>query len=292
MKTKLLTLALLAGFAAAPLPLLAAPVLALSAQSVAAAVPDPAAQIEDMARLFRAGDLNGLAQAVVPPSKWEEIKLAYELQRLQPLDEDDRAEFAENIGRFTAPDAVDQLMAQIEPEIEKVRPQVPGALLMGFGAIQMAISSPESELTEAQREALKSAFPGLQRWATERDFLDTATLRQALTLLTDAARRTGVDDLEQIRQLPLESVLDRAGVVFAAAKDAVRLYGIDLDAVADSLRVEVLSVDGDTARVRTTVTLFDAPVWHDHDLVLVDGRWYGKDAIVHFEHDAQANNEG
>ena len=35
-----------------------------------------------------------------------------------------------------------------------------------------------------------------------------------------------------------------------------------------------------------TITLFDAPVWAEHDLVLVEGRWYGKQAMIHWsEHD-------
>ena len=81
-------------------------------------------------------------------------------------------------------------------------------------------------------------------------------------------------------------MLHRAGTVLTAAKQAVRLYGIDLDAVADSLHVEVLAIDGETARVRTTITLFDAPVWAEHDLVLVEGRWYGKQAMIHWsEHE-------
>jgi hypothetical protein len=290
MKKTLISLALLAAMAGVTVPVMAATSAAATTKSVAAA-PDPARQLQELARLFRANDLAGIARAVVPPSKWEEIRLKYELERLEPTSDEDRAEFAENIGRFTAPDAVDQLMLEIEPKLEEARPQVPGALLMGFGAMQMAVNSPDSDLTDEQRAALQSALPGIQRWASTTDFLDSDTMRYALTLVTDAARRTGITDLDQVKALPLEGVLQRAGTVFAAAKEAVRQYGVDLDAVADSLRVEVLEIDGDTARVRTTVTLFDAPIWTDHDLVLVEGRWYGKDAASKF-HIAHHDVEG
>ncbi len=290
MKKRLISLALLAAMAGVTVPVMAATSAAATTKSVAAA-PDPARQLHELARLFRANDLAGIARAVVPPSKWEEIRLQYELHRLEPTSDEDRADFAESIGRFTAPDAVDQLMLEIEPKLEEARPQVPGALLMGFGAMQMAVNSPDSELTDEQRAALQSALPGIQRWASSTDFLDSDTMRYALTLITDAARRTGITDLDQVKALPLEGVLQRAGTVFAAAKEAVRQYGVDLDAVADSLRVEVLEIDGDTARVRTTVTLFDAPIWTDHDLVLVEGRWYGKDAASKF-HIAHQDVEG
>jgi hypothetical protein len=281
MKRTLLSLALLAGLAGASPSLLAQPSEALSAQVAGMVAPSPAAQVEELARLFRAGDLTGLAQAMVPPSKWEEMRTAYELARLEPVTDEDRARFEEKFERITAPDAVDRLMAEIEPKLAEARPQAPGALLMAFGAMQVAIASPDSDLTDDQRAALQAAFPGIQRWAGNTDFLSSVVMRDALTLVTDAARRTGITDIDQLKSLPLEAALDRAGTVFAAAKDAVRLYGIDLDAIADSLQVEVLDLDGDSARVRTTVIVFDAPISLDHDLVLVEGRWYGKDAIVH-----------
>jgi hypothetical protein len=245
--------------------------------------PDPAAQLRDMARLFRAGDVTGLARAMLPASKWEQARAAWEIKRLEPVSKHDQEEFAEHIGKLTAPDAVETIMAELEPKLAEARPQAPGALLMAFGAAQVALNSPESKLSEEQRLALQSALPAVQQWAATTDFLDAATLRDALTLLSDAARRSGIGSIDQLKALPLEGVLDRARPMLAAAKDAVELYGLDLDAIADSLQVEVLENDGATARVRTTVLLFGAPVWHEHDLVLVEGRWYGKHAVHHWD---------
>lgn len=285
MKTKLLSLALLAAGLAAPTSLLLATEQAKPVvQAAAIDAPDPAQQVREMARLFRAGDVAGMARAAMPASKWEEARLMWELHRLEPISARDQAEFAEKLAQFTAPDAVDTLMAEIEPKLIEARPQAAGALLMAFGAAQMAVNSPESELTQEQRAALQSVLPGFQAWASSTDFLDSATLRDALTLLTDAARRTGITDLEQIKALPLEGLLDRTRPVLAAAKDALQLYGIDIDTIVDSLQVDVLENDGRTARVRTTVTLFGAPLWHEHELVLVEGRWYGKHAIEHWQH--------
>lgn len=295
MKRTLLSLTLSAALAACSLSAFAAPaepVLTQAAATAAVHAPDPARQVREVVRLFRASDVAGLAEALMPPSKWEEIRLLYELKQLEPVRDEDRAEFAAMLDRVTASDAVDRLMIEIEPKLEEARPQVPGATLMAFGAMQMAISSPESELTEDQRESLRRLMPGLQQWANSTDFLDSNRLRQALTLVVDAARRVAVADLDELKTLPLDAVLQRGSTVLAAAKQAVRLYGIDLDAVADSLQVEVLAMDGDTARVRTTVTLFNAPVFAEHDLKLIEGRWYGKHAAepFHLRHDA--NIEG
>jgi hypothetical protein len=285
MKTRALRIALLAAFAFAPAAILAVGHAFSTAR--AATVTDPAQQVEDMARLFEAGDVIGLAKAAIPPAHYEELKVAWELHRLVPAPERERQEFSRHIARVTANDAVEQLMSEIEPKLAELRPQAPGAVLMGLGALQLAATSPESELTPEQRAALTTALPKIQSWASGTDFLSQDTMRDALTLLTDAARRTGIRDLDQLRALPLEGVLENAGKVFVAAKDAVSLYGIDLNEVARSLRAETLEIDGQEARVRATITVFDAPVSAEFDLVRVDGRWYGKQTLQHWrvQHD-------
>lgn len=294
MKSKLLGLSLLAAGLIGPVSVVSAlETAARPVQAASVTAPDPAIEIKHLADLFRAGDLAALAQAATPRSKWERARAEFEKKRNKPTSDADRADFAEKMRQITAPDAVDQILAKLEPEMVKARQQMPAMMLMAFGAMQFAINSTETDLTDAQREALRGAMPGIQRWATSTDFLSTDTLRRSLTLLTDAARRVNITDIDQLKALPLEGVLERANPVLAAAKEAVRNYGIDLDAVADSLKVEVLQRGADTARVRTTVTVFGAPVFAEHDLVLVEGHWYGKHATIDIDDiDEVADLEG
>lgn len=283
MKTKLLSLTLLAAALLGPL---SAPLAQESApKTVAASVsaPDPAIEIKHLADLFRAGDLSGLARGLMPQSQWERLRAEFETQRRKPTTNEERERFAGEIQRITAPDAIDQLIRKAEPELAKARAQWPGVLLMASGAMQVAVNSPDTKLTQAQRDALRSAMPGIQHWLGNTDFLSTDAMRRALTVLVDAARGTGITDIDQLKALPLEGVLERVSPMLTAAKDAARVYGVDLDAIAQSLRVDVLERGGDTARVRTTVTLFGAPIWAEHDLVLVDGHWYGKHVRVDFD---------
>ncbi|MBL8244925.1 MAG: hypothetical protein JNL89_12075 [Rhodanobacteraceae bacterium] len=284
MKRSLLSLSLMLASLCAAQPLLAqeAPLPASSAS--AAAAPDPALHIREAARLLRGNDLAGLVRAMMPAAKFQELREAYELARAEPTTDEQRAEFAEKIGRLTAPNAVDVLMTEIEPKLEEARPQAAGAIMMGIGAAQMALASPDAELTEEQRATLRAALPGIQEWVTTTDFLSSDTARQALTLIADAARATGVSNLDQLKMLSFEEVLGKAGNLLAASKRAIRLYGLDVDAILASTQVEVLEIAGTTARVRTTVTVFDAPLSKEIELVLIDGRWYGKDAAdkVHF----------
>lgn len=293
MKTKLLTMSLLlAGMIGAAQPSLAVEGPSATSHSVSSAAPDPAQQIRDLSRKLRSNDLAGLISALVPPAKYQQMRQAYELARVKPTTAEDRAKFEQEYAKLVGPDAVDTLMAEIEPKLEEARPQAPGAVMMGIGALQMAVASPDAEMTEAQRAALRAALPGLQQWVTTTDFLSSQSMRQALTLITNAARNTGVANLDQLKMLSFEEVLAKAGSVLAASKQAIRIYGLDLDQIADSIDVQVLDIEGATARVRTTVTVFDAPIATEHELVLVDGRWYGKDAVVNWTIDSEEQSEG
>lgn len=292
MKTKLLTLSLLlAGMIGAAQPSFAVEFSPGSSQGVSTVAPDPAQQIRDLSRKLRGNDLAGLISALVPPAKYQEMRQAYELARVKPTTPEDREKFEQEYAKLVGPDAVDTLMAEIEPKLEEARPQAAGAVMMGIGALQMAVASPDSEMTEDQRAALRAALPGLQQWVTTTDFLSSQSMRQALTLITNAARNTGVANLDQLKMLSFEEVLAKAGSMLAASKQAIRIYGLDLDQIADSIQVQVLAIEGETARVRTTVTVFNAPIATEHELVLVEGRWYGKDAAAHWSVDADEDEE-
>ena len=293
MKTKLLTMSLLlAGMIGAAQPSFAVEFSPGSSQSASTVAPDPAQQIRDLSRKLRGNDLAGLISALVPPAKYQEMRRAYETARVKPTTPEDRAKFEQEYAKLVGPNAVDTLMTEIEPKLEEARPQAAGAVMMGIGALQMAVASPDAEMTESQRAALRAALPGLQQWVTTTDFLSSQSMRQALTLITNAARDTGVANLDQLKMLSFEEVLAKAGSVLAASKQAVRIYGLDLDQIAESIDVQVLDIEGATARVRTTVTVFNAPIATEHELVLVDGRWYGKDAAAHWSVDNEDQSEG
>ena len=252
----------------------------VTASSVSQSVPDPALQIRDLARSLRANDLGGLVNALVPPSEYQRMRQAYELNRLKPITPAERVKFSQGIAKLTDANAIDKLMLEIEPKLVEARPKAAGALLIGMGALQVALASEDSELNPEQRDALKSALPGIQKWATETDFLSSISMRQALSFLADAARNTGVRSIDELKMLSFEQALSKAGTMLAASKQALFVYGLDINAIADSLEVQILKQEGQTARVRTTITLFGAPISSEVDLVLLEGRWYSKTTVA------------
>ena len=281
MKSSRLSMSLLfAGLISALNPAFAQERVATSGHSVSQSIPDPALQIRDLARVLRSNDLAGLINAIVPPSQYQVMRQAYEVHRLQPITPAERTKFSEGIAKLIDTNAVDKLMLEIEPKLVEARPKAPAALLIGMGALQMALVSDDSELTAEQRAALQSALPGIQKWAAETDFLSSISMRQAISLFADAARNTGVRSIDELKMLSFEQALAKAGTMLAASKQALSIYGLDVNAIADSLQVQVLKQDGQTARVRTTVTIFNAPISSEMDLVLLEGRWYSKTTVA------------
>jgi hypothetical protein len=253
--------------------------------SVTLTAPDPAVQIRDTVRLLRANDVAGLLSALVPPNNLHRLRQAYEAHRVEPITDTERQEFNKGVAQLLAADGVAQMMAEIEPKLLEARPKASGAVMMGIGALQVALASQDNGLTDAQRASLQAALPGFQRWASSTDFLSALSMRQALTLLSDAARGTGVNSVEALRALNFEQILAKSGAIFAASKEALLIYGVDLDAIANSLQVQVLNIEGQTARVRTTVTVFDAPISSEQQLVLIEGRWYSENVATAWKFD-------
>lgn len=288
MKTPMLTLSLLGALALGSSLLVSQPVSAQVAPMLAAsAAADPAQHVRDVVDALRRNDLPALVQAALPPQQYREAVDGWEKLRLSPTSEEDRAEFEAALQKWTAADTVDRVMAEIEPKLRERAVQSEGMVLMGLGAMHMAVNSPDSELDEEQRTMLKAALPGIENWVIATDFFDPATLRQALSLLVDAARGTGISSIDQIKMLSFDQALRRAGQMLTAGKQAVKLYGLDLDAIIASTRVELIEREGERARVRATVTAFNAPISTELELSLVEGRWYSSEALVHWTDKAE-----
>lgn len=288
MKTPMLTLSLLGALALGSSLLVSQPASAQVAPMLAAsAAADPAQHVRDVVDALRRNDLPALVQAALPPQQYREAVDGWEKLRLSPTSEEDRAEFEAALQKWTAADTVDRVMAEIEPKLRERAVQSEGMVLMGLGAMHMAVNSPDSELDEEQRTMLKAALPGIENWVIATDFFDPATLRQALSLLVDAARGTGISSIDQIKMLSFDQALRRAGQMLTAGKQAVKLYGLDLDAIIASTRVELIEREGERARVRATVTAFNAPISTELELSLVEGRWYSSEALVHWTEKAE-----
>lgn len=252
----------------------AAPVQAVAATAATA--------LDAQVRAFRNNDLKSMLGSMLPPAELERIRSEWDKNRQEEISEQERTEFAENWGKLTAPDGVDKIMAEIEPHLAEMKPQMAMMIGMGqMGAQQMITES--TDLTDAQKQQLQPIVTGFFGWAAKTDFTDAALMRKSLTALGDGLRATDIKQLDDIKALSFDQLLDKGGHALGGFKNALAVYGFSMDAVADSMKTELVSEAGDTAKVKISYALFDSPISFESEMQKVDGKWYGKDMLAQLE---------
>jgi hypothetical protein len=250
------------------------------AAPAAAAATTPVASVNATSAALKSGDLKAMAKAVLPPTYLAKAKAKFEENMAkEEITDEKRKEFADGLAKIAGPGAVDALMAQIEPQLEAMKPQMSAMITMGLGAAQMQI--PENkDLTESQKAQALAVLNGVQGWAMQTDFADAGKLRAALTHVSEAVSATGITTLDQVHALKFEEALDKGSIVFVGLKKALNEYGLNLDEMADTMKSEVVSETGDVAKVKSTFSLFGTEIVSESELVKREGGWYGKDLIA------------
>lgn len=238
--------------------------------------------LEAQVKAFRNNDLKTLLTASMPAAELERLRSEWDKNRAEPITDQERAEFAENWGKITAPDGVDKIMTEIEPQLAEMKPQLAGLIGMGQGMATMSINQ-STELTPEQKTQATQFMNGLSGWLGKTDFADAALMRKSLTALAEGLRATGITQLDDIKALSFDEALAKGGVAMGGVKNALAAYGFSLDAIADSVKTEVVSETGDVAKLKVSYALFDAPLSFESEMKKVDGKWYGKDMLEQIE---------
>lgn len=232
---------------------------------------------------LREGDFVQFVTAALPPAEVERMRANWQkAMQEDPTSEDEARDFRESLAKLTAPDAVDALMAEIEPRLvefeTKTAPQMPAMVGMGRGLLQSGIQE-NQELTAEQKTQAKAMVDAIGDWVTSTPFTDRARVRQALTHLVESARALGVSELDQLRALSFDEALAKGSIAWAGASKALAVYGLSIDDALASTRAETVKTEGDTATVRVSSQFLGKPLSTDVEMVRVDGRWYGKPLI-------------
>lgn len=259
----------------------AAPAEKAATQAVAPAA-TAATAMDAQIKAFRSNDLKALLEAALPAAEIERMRSEWDKNRAEPITDEDRAEFADSWGKITAADGVDKIMAEMEPQLAELKPQLAGMIAMGQGMATMTIAE-STELTDSQKAQATAFMNGLSGWLGKTDFADPALMRKSLTALADGLRATGITKLDDIKALSFDELLAKFGPAVGGVKNALAAYGFSLDAIADSVKTEIVSEAGDTAKLKVSYALFDAPMSFESEMQKVDGKWYGKDMLAQLE---------
>jgi hypothetical protein len=251
-----------------------------AAVSVAAATPEAA--IAGAVKALRDNNISALFSASLPPGEYAKLKGDWNKDiNNEPVTEEDRKQFAETMTKLTAPGAEDKMFAEIKPqldEFDKQAAQIPMMIAMGQGFAQSAIQQ-NKDLTDAQKQQVSQLLDATAKWAQTTKFTDPTLVKSAIAVVCKTARDLNLKSVDEARALSYEQGMQKAGIVLGGVKQVFAVYGLNMDKALDSVKVQAVSTTGDTAKVKVSYTAFDTPFSTESDLVRVDGKWYGKDAI-------------
>lgn len=242
----------------------------------------PAQAVQTLSRHLRDNDLEAFAHDAVPPPLHRQLEAAWRDGRtrwpLQELPFDKR--LPSLMATLAAPDAPVRLRQTFERQFAGQDGPIHSAVasLGVFGAHYL---QDQGDFSADERAHYTQLVVTVSAWARTAPLGDRLRAQQAITALTEAARRSGLGTTDAFRSLGMATSLRRMGRFQAVFKQAVRAYGLDLDASLDGLRASLQQQTGDTATVRMRYELGGQPVDALVSLQRVDGRWYLADYLRH-----------
>ena len=254
-----------------------------SEAAVARQTSDPAKAVEAFAAKLKENNVLEAVQLAVPPAKLEEIRTEWKTKMAEEApSEEEKAEFAQNMAKFTAPDAETALYAELEPLLVKfeteMAAQMPMMIGMGQGFAMQSIQANE-DLTEAQKQQATEVVGALAGWLQTAKFADRDLAKKGIGIAVKAARDLNVKTLDEVRALDFDHAMGKAGIAFGGLKDILALYGFDMNQALASTKASVVSKADGAAKVTVGYTLLGKSLTTETDMIEVDGRWYGKDTV-------------
>ncbi len=235
----------------------------------------PAQALQLLAERLRANDPAGFAIVAIPPDLHARVEAGWRAGRTRwPLDElplDRR--LPSLLATLSAPDAAAGLQAAFDRQFAKSGSELHSAAV-SLGLFGTEYLRNREDVSTAEREHSLQVVQALSRWGATAPLDDRRRARQAIGLLTAAARRTGIDGEDDFARLGMPDSLARLGPFLGAFKQALKPYGLDLDASLASIEADLVEQTGDTARVRLRYTLGRDAIDTMVPMRRIEGRWY------------------
>lgn len=235
--------------------------------------------------LTRNGDFDGLLRSTLPGADYKAWRAEWANARAKqpPPAPQQRAQFAQMMQKLTEAGAEEKLYRQLQPQLADLRTHRAQNLPMLIGILQAAgnnVVANAGGLSSAQKQQATEAIRALADWAEHADFTDPTKAKKAIAVVCDTARKLDLKTLEQARALGYEQTMARYRTAWDGLKELLGIYGLDLDASFDQVKLETLHDDGRRASVRETFTLAGKPIVSEINLVMQDGHWYDADRLA------------
>lgn len=273
---------------AATLPALMAGLLALALAGCGEDAPPPgAASAPEQSVLVLAGrlrdnDLVGFAHDAIPPGLHPAMAEAWRSGRTRwPLDElpfDHR--IPGMLATLSEPGAEKRLQRDFDRQFGNAHGEIRSAA-RSLGLFGVKYLENDRSLSADERHHAVQLVAAFSAWGEQARLGDPKRARAALARLGLAARRTHLTSEAAFREAGMDESLRRMGPMWAALKDTLRSYNLDLDDSLGKLEATVVERDGDRARVRMRYPLAGRTIDTVVAVERIDDHWYLSDFVRH-----------
>lgn len=240
----------------------------------------PADAVRELTGHLRNNDLQAFARDAVPPALHVELEQAWARgQTRWPLEELPLSpQHARALAALAAEQSDTSLMRTFDRQFSGASGDLRKTVeSLGIFAVQFV--QQRSGYSDSERQHFSQLLSALSQWAAGAPLTDRKRAQAALALLAPAAREARLDSDAAFAEAGMDEGLRRMGGVVAAGKQAMALYGLDLDGALAGMQVQLLSQTGDQAKVRVRYTLAGSAIDTVVPVQRLDGRWYVADFV-------------
>jgi len=239
--------------------------------------PQPHESILASVRAVRNNDLGAVLGTVLTDDQIAEMETEWNQQRKQPVDPQENAQFQMVMTMLTAPGAEDMLMAQVEPKLAEMRPQMAMMVGMFSGLVQSSLAQDQT-LQPAEKERAGQVIEAIGQVLLENDITSSQNARKAIDILCQSARSSKIMSMHDVNKLSFDQLVDKGDIYLKGIKRMLAVYGLDMNEWLDSVEAKTIRVDGDQAVVRVSYEVLGIEETFDAEMIRVDGRWIRKEA--------------
>jgi len=223
-------------------------------------------------------DLAAFARAALPPDIHAHLSEAWQTGRTRwPLDELPlSAHYPGALAALSAENARAELMAVFDRQLAGAERDLrQSARLLSAFMVQFIQHQTNGLYSEHERAHYSQLITATGQWAAAAPLADRERAGQALDLMIPAARKADLGSDAAFAEAGMDDALDRIAPVMAAFKQALALYGLDINALLADARVHAFS----QSEVELRYWLGENEITAIIPVEQIDGRWYVSDFV-------------
>jgi len=245
---------------------------------------DPVAAVQGLAKALRDNDLVRYTQLSLPPDLHARSEALWNrrVAQAEPVADADAAEYDRMMARLTGPNAEAELNRDLEPKLAKLETEISGQwpMIQATGLIFLnAAIQANTELSPEEKTHANDVVSGLMDWAQPSLFTDRARARVAVSAAVETADALALPTLAQARALPMVPAMEKGGIALAGFKKVAKAYDLDLDRALDAVQAQLVSANGDSARVKVSYPLLDKTVSFEMEMMRRGDGWYSAQSV-------------